>query len=114
MTENEATQLPSIIDAVLAVEAVEGTLWIPDWLRSNTYFSQNDLWLFAAVVDDHTCFDCQIYDKMVYSGDELRSEFPYMEIIDETTILALVHPHCRCILTRIVSLLDSVQFDVYP
>jgi hypothetical protein len=114
MTESEATQLPSIIEVVGVVEAVEGRQRIPSWLQGNTFFSQNDLWLFSAVVDDHTCFDCQLYDKMVSAGDELCGEFPYMEIIDENMILAMVHPHCRCILTRIVNLLDTVQFDVYP
>ena len=72
------------------------------------------MWLFTAAVDDRTCFNCSLYDKMIYTGDELRGEFPWLEIIDEDTILAMVHPNCRCILTRLVNPLDVLQFDAYP
>ncbi len=111
MMESDVTLLPSIIEAVEVVEAVEGTQWIPDWLQGDTFFSEYDFWRFAAISDDRLCFGCSIYDKMVFSGAELRFEFPYLEIVDANLIFAYIHPNCRCVLTRVINPLDFTQFD---
>jgi hypothetical protein len=51
-------------------------------------------------------------DKTTFTGDELLAIFPYLEIGDENTILAWVHPHCRCILIRISDPLVYLGLDI--
>lgn len=66
-----------------------------------TYFSVHDVWMFDATLDSKVCPLCRAYEKAPeWNGNVLRSEFPYLEITDENTILPHVHPNCRCILKR--------------
>jgi hypothetical protein len=111
------SDLALVLESVLGVEEVlawqEAQARIPSWLRGNTFFSERDFWVFTAVMDDRTCFHCNILDKVLFTGLELRLAFPYLEIIDVKTVLARVHPHCRCILTRVTNPLDLARLDVY-
>ncbi len=77
-----------------------------------SYFSEHDWWYFQAITDDRTCFPCNTNDKTTFTGDELLDMFPYLEIGDENTILAWVHPNCRCILIRISDPLDYLGLDI--
>lgn len=71
----------------------------PDSKR--TFFSKYDLWIYNAVLDNKLCDLCLSYEKTPrYFGNELITKFPYLVIVDENTINANVHPHCRCTLTR--------------
>ena len=88
--------------AVAAVLACEAKKRVPSGQRPGvTYFSMWDTWLFQAVMDERTCQLCLHYETAYeWHGDQLRSEFPYLEIMDEMTIKANVHPNCRCYLVR--------------
>jgi len=71
--------------------------------KSLTFFGKNDLWMYLAIMDDRTCDTCIRYDTAdVWHGNELRREFPYLEIHDENTIRVNAHPNCRCLLIRLV------------
>jgi hypothetical protein len=60
------------------------------------------MWWFRPKRDDRgPCITCQTYADNQFSGDFLRSTFPYLNIVDEDTIEALVHPNCRCYLSRL-------------
>ncbi len=111
-------EITAVVAAVLQVEELlkwqEAQTRIPFWLQGTTFFSEWDFWTFNSIVDDRTCFSCNVLDKIMFTGLELRLAFPYLEIIDENTILAHVHPNCRCLLTRITSLLDYTQLDIFP
>lgn len=108
------------IEAAEAVMAIKAQLdWetikrIPDDLRGQTFFGQFDLWLFETIepADDKICFSCNVLDKIVFTGLELQSAFPWMQILDANHILALVHPNCRCILTRITNPLDYISMPM--
>lgn len=92
-----------VANIVRAVEAVEAYRRIPDKLKHLTFFSHDDWWIYHAVLDGRTCPQCEAYAKGVeaqFSGEFLRSMFPYLEIVDEDTIMANVHPNCRCWLER--------------
>jgi hypothetical protein len=79
--------------------------WIPEELRGNIYFSSNVIWQFIPSWDVKQCGECGEYALGIpfFSGAQIRSIFPYMEVKDENTINANVHPNCRCILSRDVS-----------
>lgn len=102
----------SVIEAVEEVERLaqwETFKRIPDNLSGQSFFGEFDFWLFMAIEDDVTCFSCKVLDKIVFTGLELRGAFQYLQIVDGNTILALVHPNCRCVLLRITNLLDYIQ-----
>ena len=117
-SQSHLREIAAAVEAVLCVEDVlswqEAQTRIPDWLQSQTFFSELDYWKFTAIMDDRTCFACNVLDKIMFTGTELRLFFPYMVLFDFDTILAYVHPHCRCILTRMMGLLDYNQIDNYP
>ena len=92
-----------------AVRVVEAIKRIPlDQRPGVTYFSVWDTWLFQARSDTKVCDLCKHYETWgEIRGDQLRTEFPYLVILDEDTIGGsepdgggLVHPNCRCYLTR--------------
>jgi hypothetical protein len=90
-----------ILEVARAVEAVEAKQRVPaDTPRAITFFSKNDEWIFTAVMDNDVCFDCRQYENKTFTGDMLRSLFPFLEIQDLETILPHVHPNCRCHLDR--------------
>jgi hypothetical protein len=123
MQEQLADDSPSL--AIKAIEAIEAVIavqeqldWeeikrIPDWLRSQTFFGEFDLWLLQTIepADDRICFGCTVLDKIVFTGLELRSAFPWLEVIDANTIMAKVHPNCRCKLLRITNPLDYITIS---
>lgn len=70
--------------------------------------------MYNAVLDDRLCDDCLEYEKQPrWFGNQLRTEFPYHEILDENRIKAKVHPNCRCTLTRVVDwTLDDIKWFI--
>lgn len=98
---------PNIFEVVEAVRAVEGAK-----LRRTfptrygvTFFSEQDVWLYQAVMDARTCPVCTSHeDQGEFHGSHLRAKFPYLEIIDENTIKVHAHmprdDNCRCLLVR--------------
>ena len=90
-----------MLQAVQAVKAVDALKRKPEGYEYQTFFSEYDVWQFIAITDDRTCASCMNYDTRFYKGNELRSEFIFLEIVDGNLILAKVHPNCRCQLSRI-------------
>ena len=84
------------------VEAVEAVRRIPKPQRLGvTFYSEADTWHFQSVFDGRRCELCSHYERAeTWRGDQLRLEFPYHEIHDESTIKANIHPNCRCYLVR--------------
>lgn len=113
------SQLEQVISAAVAV--FEAQKRIPYDLRAHSFFSKMDLWQYIAITDDKTCETCLDYDTRFFTGDELRSKFPHLQIISEDQILARVHmtlwnqDTCRCVLQRItepthyISIMDIEQ-----
>ena len=91
----------TLYQVVQAVKAVDALKRKPEEYKYQSFFSELDLWQFIAITDDRTCAACMNYDTRFYKGNELRTEFEFLLIIDEDTILAQVHPNCRCELHRI-------------
>lgn len=92
-----------ILEIIEAVEQFERK-WIPDDLKKpgTTFFSPYDYWVFIEHDDGKLCNRCYMISLMgLFLGSELRLMFPYLEIIDEDTIKANIHPNCRCILRRL-------------
>lgn len=91
-----------IIQVAKAVQAVIDRTWIPEDLKGSRFFSVEDLWIFIPHYDDRLCGECAEFALGIpfIPGAQLRSSFPYMEILDENTIAANVHPNCRCELIR--------------
>lgn len=93
----------SCLEALDVVSVVKATRRKPEGYEVYTFYSMYDLWLYQAVMDTRVCELCSKYEQSEYwRGDQLRTEFPYHEIMDENTIHALVHPNCRCYLVRYV------------
>ena len=68
-----------------------------------TFFSENDLWLFQETLDTRVCELCRTAAQIgIFRGNNLRVNFPYLEIVDVNTIYPNVHPNCRCVLHRIL------------
>jgi hypothetical protein len=91
------------IEAVQAVIAVEGAQRrkAPGF-EPITFFGRNDWWVYHAEVDPKLCDKCAANLKhYLFNGAHLREKFPYLVIVDENTIIANVHPNCRCYLTRL-------------
>lgn len=92
----------TLLQAVQAAKAVDALKRKPEGYELQTFFGQYDLWQFTAITDDRTCAECMDKDTRFYNGNELRSEFMDLLIEDGDTILARVHPNCRCELHRII------------
>ena len=109
----------SAIEAVLAVHALESQKRVPPD-SEQTFFSKFDLWMYNAVLDDRLCDMCLEYEKQPrWFGNQIRTEFPYLEILDDNTIKTHTHmprdDNCRCTLTRVTdwSLNDLKWFIAY-
>ena len=87
--------------------------WIPPDLKI-PFFGKYDIWMYDAVLDSKLCDLCLEFEKTPrYLGNELRSNFPYLEVVDANTIKANVHPNFRCVLHRIVDWsLDDLKWFV--
>jgi len=104
----------SLTEVVQAVRAVqEAKKRIPPDIKK-TFFSRFDVWIYNAVLDNKLCLKCLEFEKTPrYFGDQLRVLFPYLEIVDENTIKANVHPRCRCFLTRLTEwTLDDIKWFI--
>lgn len=89
--------MSKLVSVVRAVQAVKRHR-----IHTASYFSESDLWLFDSKEDSETCELCNGFDYVGYfSGFFMYLTFPYLEIIDEDTIAANVHPRCRCLLRRV-------------
>lgn len=87
---------------VKVARAVDAVRRKPEEYEHITFFSRYNAWVYEAVLDGRLCERCLEFEQNPYFfGTELRSNFPYLEIQDENTILAWVHPNCRCRLHRI-------------
>lgn len=92
--------LPQLISVVKAVDAVTR---IPEHRLGVTFFSEEDVWIFDATLDNRTCVLCRTAEEIrEFRGNNLRVNFPYLEIIDMNTIYPNVHPNCRCVLRRLL------------
>ena len=93
-----------LISLIQAVQQIQEKTWIPQAFNPDavTFFSADDVWVFIPSWDAKQCDQCGDIALGVpeYTGDSLRSSFPYLEIADVDTINANVHPNCRCILIR--------------
>ena len=91
-----------IILATQLVSAVIDKSWIPEELQGTRFFSSEDIWVFIPSWDAKQCDECGEYALGIpfMAGSQLRSSFPYLDIVDENKINANVHPRCRCVLTR--------------
>ena len=79
-----------------------------------TYFSENDIWIFDTEAIRTTgvgpCRLCDTADRISrFRGNNLRMNFPNLVILGQNTIGGpeadgggLVHPHCRCLLVRLI------------
>lgn len=91
-----------MLRAAMATRAVIDASWIPEELRGNRFFSVEDIWTYVSEWGDTTCEACKEFALGVpfFPGNQLRSSFPWLEIEDENTIAANVHPNCKCKLLR--------------
>lgn len=101
------SEIQAVIAAILVHEA-KTRIDLP--LRLGvTFFSENDVWLFDATLDTKVCPLCRAADEISqFRGNNLRMNFPYLEIIDENTIEPNVHPNCRCVLKRVIGKVGKV------
>lgn len=115
------SQLTSEQQAVVAaVLAHEAKTRIDFPLRPGvTFFSENDVWLYDATLDGKVCDHCRAAEIIgEFRGNNLRMNFPDLEIIDENTILPHVHvtlgwrsledDTCRCVLKRVIGKVGKV------
>lgn len=76
-------------------------------LKSVTFYSKLDRWLYDASLDSKVCRTCRFYEDNQpvdgFPGDWLRINFPYHIIDDVDEVSANVHPHCRCKLKRVIN-----------
>lgn len=98
---------------IQAVQAVRQTLdkrWIPEELRDYSFFSVYDVWSYESEnTKGNQCWACAQFEAIgTFFGDELRTIFPDLRIVDEVTILPRVHitlwgkETCKCVLHRAV------------
>ena len=101
----------SLLTLIRVVEAVsDARNRIPLKYRGIvTFFSEYDLWLFESERDQKVCVPCDVFDGGVFQGTDLRTLFPYFEIVNENEIAANVHPNCRCKFTRSNQRLEEEQ-----
>lgn len=94
-------QLQTLLKAVKRIQAADKR-WIPEELTGTRYFSVEDLWIYIPHYDVKLCDECAEFALGIpyIPGSQLRSTFPWLEIKDENTIAANVHPNCRCELVR--------------
>lgn len=100
------TEMMSAVHAVEAIQRIPQSTMFPPRYRIVTYFSEQDVWLYQAVMDNRVCPICKGHEEHKgtgrFRGDHLRAKFPYLEIGDINTIQVNVHPNCRCYLTRLL------------
>jgi hypothetical protein len=101
------------LEAVQLVQAVEKAKQrIPAEHRGPTYYSSEDVWLYEQSEHPNMCDECASYNLENFAGSDLRSMFPWHEVIDENFIYPKVHPHCFCGLVRLYPV-ESPGDEVY-
>jgi hypothetical protein len=96
----------------MAVQALmEALKRKPGWLEDprQSFFGALDLWFYLAISDDKTCWTCEMLNQGIYKGIDLRTLFPYLEIISANQMLPYVHPNCRCTLLRVTDIYDYLD-----
>ena len=93
--------ISQIVEAVRAIETVN------QFNQSKfgvdvTFFTKQDQWQYIAVMDDRTCGPCLTLELLTFVGNDLVHLFPYLDVVDTDTILAYIHPNCRCYLRRVI------------
>ena len=115
--------MSSLVQTLQMVEAVQSVLIadaksrIPQQFKGIiTFFSDNDLWYFQAILDEVTCHTCEHHNGNVFPGLNLRFIWRYLKILDENTIggsgpggKGLCHPNCRCRLHRFLPITISKE-----
>ena len=90
--------------ATQIVKAIIDKSWIPKVYESAnvSFFSQEDIWVYFPEWDEKLCDECGEFAIGIpyFSGVQIRSAFPYMDIVGPDTIAVNVHPNCRCHLER--------------
>jgi len=90
------------VQAVRKYRQQEAQKRVPDDLKSHSFFGSMDFWRYIPVFDNRLCPKCKaLFEHHFFQGSHLRIVFPYLEIRDEDTINANVHPNCRCELWRV-------------
>lgn len=75
-----------------------------------TFFGEEDIWHYIPVWDEKLCDECLKHARDEYFvGKRLRAKMPYLEIVDEDTLAAKIHQHCRCLLTRVTNLIEYIE-----
>ena len=92
-----------MIRAVAAVQVVEKARHrIPRELQGQSFFGQYDVWRYEGIADQKLCERCLKHVLQFYFlGNELRVNFPDLEIEGANLIMPNVHPNCRCELHRV-------------
>jgi len=101
-------------DAVFAAIVVHDATQRKPPNSTVTFFGRYDLWMYHAVLDDKLCDLCLAHEKHPrYLGWHLRLFFPYLKYVNDNKLMANVHPHCRCYLTRVTDwTLDDIKWFV--
>ena len=98
------------LQAVQLVQGIQKASWVPPDLHGETtFFSATDSWQYVRSDHPRMCEECDSYHLSVYTGDTLRSTFPYLQIIDTNFIYPKVHMHCFCGLVRLYSAEDVTR-----
>ena len=95
-----------VLDIIGVVEAVllvrEARSRVPADLKGYTFYGKDDEWLFLESGHKNMCADCASFHLEVFSGRDLRRVFPNHAILDADSIAANMHPHCSCLLIRVI------------
>ena len=99
---------------IRAVEAVKAIQRIPEG-ATQSFFGKYDVWRYEGIADEKLCETCLNFllrgpkGSPYYFGNELRANFPYLEIEDVNLIMPNVHPHCRCKLHRVTTIHEYME-----
>ena len=97
----------SIVQVVRAVQAVDALKRKPKEYIVYSFFGKYDLWRYKGIFDKKLCERCLLHSlKTYFMGNHLRSVFPYLKIDGANKISPKEHPHCRCELTRVTSIIE--------
>lgn len=102
----------SLQKLISAVKVVDSLKRKPESLKVWSFFGKYDLWKYDPVLDTKLCDECLGYATQFYFwGIHLRTTFPYLEISDEDNIDVNVHPNCRCVLHRVTSPIEYLEYS---
>lgn len=94
-----------MLNAIKAVQIVTAAKQRkPSEYKTTTFFGRYDFWVYLPIYDEKLCHKCEAHAKtLFFKGSQLRSTFPWLEIVDENTINVKVHINCRCELLRVTT-----------